>query len=66
MWVLIEPLLIKYGIPFAISLLEKTGAINELESLAIKGFIGAKNLNIYQEYPNPPPIQTNNNLKEDN
>lgn len=41
------PLLIKLAIQF----LEKTGAINEVEALVVRGYVAAKNLKTYPEYP---------------
>lgn len=55
------PLLIKYGIPIVISILDKTGAINWAEKVALKagyniveGAEGLKRYSAPSDYPNAP------------
>jgi len=40
--------LIKYGVPLALQLLEKTGALNEAEALIVRGYVATKT---YPDYP---------------
>jgi hypothetical protein len=56
------PLLLKYGVPLLITILQKTGAVNWAERLALK--VGAKaveaveEIKAYQEYPADPKPPT--------
>lgn len=56
------PLLIKYGVPIVISILQKTGAINWAEKVALKAGLGVvegvEKTRVYSapsDYPNAPP-----------
>lgn len=44
-------LLIRYGVPLALQILIKSGAVNEAESLLIKGYVAAKDLQTYPGFP---------------
>lgn len=59
------PLLIKYGVPVVIAILEKTGVTNWAESVALKagytiveGAEGLKRYSAPSDFPNPPPAAT--------
>lgn len=67
MWATILPILVKYGIPLAIQLLEKTGALNEAEAYGVKAWIAAKEMHKYyqaSDFPDAPPQPTNNNINK--
>lgn len=62
MWATLLPYLIKDGIPLAIALLEKSGALSEVQMLLLKGWVGLGNLqtsyrpeDFYNSPPNPTP-----------
>ena len=58
-----------WAVSLLITILQKTGAINWLEGLAIKGGLEGirdlRKLKTYPEYPGDPPSNTPNNLHVD-
>jgi hypothetical protein len=68
----VAALLLKYGVPLAIYILENTGFTNWAEKVAIKAgyaiYTDAKGIKVYsapEDYPHPPaPPASTNNLSE--